>query len=61
VTDAIYDAGYSGPGRAYENTQLGMAPGEYRAGGRDAQIGYAVGDCPLGKVLIAATRAGSAR
>jgi AraC family transcriptional regulator of adaptative response/methylated-DNA-[protein]-cysteine methyltransferase len=43
VTDAIYDAGYSGPGRAYENTQLGMAPGEYRAGGRDAQIGYAVG------------------
>lgn len=58
VTDAIYDAGYSGPGRAYENTQLGMAPGEYRAGGRDAQIGFAVGDCPLGKVLIAATPRG---
>lgn len=58
VTDAIYDAGYSGPGRAYENTQLGMAPGEYRAGGRDAQIGYAIGDCPLGKVLIAATSRG---
>jgi AraC family transcriptional regulator of adaptative response/methylated-DNA-[protein]-cysteine methyltransferase len=58
VTDAIYDAGYSGPGRAYENTQLGMAPGEYRGGGRDAQIGYAIGDCPLGKVLIAATPRG---
>ena len=58
VTDAIYDAGYSGPGRAYENTQLGMAPGEYRAGGRDAQIGYAVGDCPLGKLLIATTPRG---
>ncbi|MFY9744911.1 MAG: bifunctional DNA-binding transcriptional regulator/O6-methylguanine-DNA methyltransferase Ada [Acidobacteriaceae bacterium] len=58
VTDAIYDAGYSGPGRAYENTQLGMAPGEYRAGGRDAHIGYAIGDCPLGKVLIAATERG---
>jgi AraC family transcriptional regulator of adaptative response/methylated-DNA-[protein]-cysteine methyltransferase len=58
VTDAIYDAGYSGPGRAYENTQLGMAPGEYRAGGRDAQIGFAVGDCPLGKLLIAATPRG---
>jgi AraC family transcriptional regulator of adaptative response/methylated-DNA-[protein]-cysteine methyltransferase len=58
VTDAIYDAGYSGPGRAYENTQLGMAPGEYRAGGRDAQIGYAVGVCALGKLLIAATPRG---
>jgi AraC family transcriptional regulator, regulatory protein of adaptative response / methylated-DNA-[protein]-cysteine methyltransferase len=58
VTDAIYDAGFSGPGRAYENTQLGMAPGEYRAGGCDAHIGYAIGDCPLGKVLIAATERG---
>ena len=58
VTDAIYDAGYSGPGRAYENTQLGMAPGKYRAGGRDAAIGYAIGDSQLGKVLIAATERG---
>lgn len=58
VTDAIYDAGYSGPGRAYENTQLGMAPGKYRAGGQDAAIGYAVGDSVLGKVLIAATERG---
>ncbi len=58
ITDAIYDAGYSGPGRAYENTQLGMAPGRYRAGGRDARIGYAIGASPLGKVLIAATERG---
>ncbi|HUB17558.1 MAG TPA: bifunctional DNA-binding transcriptional regulator/O6-methylguanine-DNA methyltransferase Ada [Acidobacteriaceae bacterium] len=58
VTDAIYDAGYSGPGRAYENTQLGMAPGHYRAGGRDARIGFAIGSGPLGKVLIAATGRG---
>ncbi len=58
VTDAIYDAGYSGPGRAYENTQLGMAPGEYRAGGRNAHVGYAIGASPLGKVLIAATPRG---
>lgn len=58
ITDAIYDAGYSGPGRAYENTQLGMAPGAYRAGGRDARIGYAIGDSPLGKTLIAATERG---
>ena len=58
ITDAIYDAGYSGPGRAYENTQLGMAPGKYRAGGRDARIGYAIGASPLGKILIAATERG---
>jgi AraC family transcriptional regulator, regulatory protein of adaptative response / methylated-DNA-[protein]-cysteine methyltransferase len=58
VTDAIYDAGYSGPGRAYENAQLGMAPGKFRAGGKDEQIGYAIGDGPLGKVLIAATERG---
>jgi AraC family transcriptional regulator of adaptative response/methylated-DNA-[protein]-cysteine methyltransferase len=58
VTDAIYDAGYSGPGRAYENTQLGMAPGEYRAGGPNAHIGYAIGACPLGRLLIAATARG---
>jgi AraC family transcriptional regulator of adaptative response/methylated-DNA-[protein]-cysteine methyltransferase len=58
VTDAIYDAGYSGPGRAYETAQLGMAPGKFRSGGKDAQIGYAIGDGPLGKVLVAATERG---
>lgn len=58
VTDAIYDAGFSGPGRAYENTQLGMAPGTYRAGGPEADIGYAIGNSSLGKVLIAATPRG---
>jgi AraC family transcriptional regulator of adaptative response/methylated-DNA-[protein]-cysteine methyltransferase len=58
VTDAIYDAGFSGPGRAYENTQLGMTATAWRAGGRDAEIGYAVGDSSLGKLLVAATARG---
>jgi len=58
ITDAIYDAGYSGPGRAYENTQLGMAPGSYRAGAPHASIGYAIGVSSLGLVLIAATDRG---
>jgi AraC family transcriptional regulator, regulatory protein of adaptative response / methylated-DNA-[protein]-cysteine methyltransferase len=58
VTDAVYDAGFSGPGRAYENTQLGMAPGAYRAGGANARIGYATTACPLGRILIAATERG---
>lgn len=68
VTDAVYDAGYSGSGRAYENAQLGMAPGLYRAGGRNLSIGYAIGtprwgtgasqDAPLGRLLVAATPRG---
>jgi AraC family transcriptional regulator, regulatory protein of adaptative response / methylated-DNA-[protein]-cysteine methyltransferase len=58
VTDAVYDAGFSGPGRAYESTQLGMAPGAYRAGGANARIGYAIAACPLGRILIAATERG---
>lgn len=58
VTDAIYDAGFSGPGRAYETTQLGMAPGEYRAGGPGTRIGYATAACPLGRILIAGTGRG---
>jgi len=58
VTDAIYDAGYSGPGRAYEGSQLGMAPGQFRAGGRGARIGYAAAACPLGRLLVAATERG---
>ncbi len=68
VTDAIYEAGYSGPGRAYENTQLGMAPGDYRAGGKGVRIGYAIGtpqwgrgtqgEAPLDRLLIGATERG---
>jgi AraC family transcriptional regulator, regulatory protein of adaptative response / methylated-DNA-[protein]-cysteine methyltransferase len=58
VTDAVYDAGFSGPGRAYENTQLGMAPGAYRAGAPNARIGYATAECALGRILIAATERG---
>jgi AraC family transcriptional regulator, regulatory protein of adaptative response / methylated-DNA-[protein]-cysteine methyltransferase len=58
VTDAVYDAGFSGPGRAYENTQLGMPPGAYRAGAPNARIGYATAACPLGRILIAATERG---
>jgi len=58
VTDAIYEAGFSGPGRAYEDAQLGMAPGKYRAGAPGVQIGYATAACALGRVLIGATHRG---
>jgi AraC family transcriptional regulator of adaptative response/methylated-DNA-[protein]-cysteine methyltransferase len=35
-----------------------MAPGAYRTGGTHARIGYALGNCPLGRILIAATPRG---
>ncbi|RXS98218.1 bifunctional DNA-binding transcriptional regulator/O6-methylguanine-DNA methyltransferase Ada [Silvibacterium dinghuense] len=58
ITDAIYDAGYSGPSRMYENAALGMRPADYRRRGQGQQIGYAIGDSPLGRLLIAATSRG---
>ena len=58
ITDAIYDAGYSGPARAYGKDQLGMRPQDYRNRGRDLHIGYTSGASPLGRVLIAATDRG---
>jgi AraC family transcriptional regulator of adaptative response/methylated-DNA-[protein]-cysteine methyltransferase len=44
----------------YENAShlLGMTPTEFRAGGRNTEIRFAVGDCSLGAVLVAATQKG---
>jgi AraC family transcriptional regulator of adaptative response/methylated-DNA-[protein]-cysteine methyltransferase len=55
ITDAFNAAGYGSSGRFYaESTQvLGMTPGSYRAGGDDARIQFAVGDCSLGAILVA--------
>ena len=58
ITDAIYDAGYSGPARAYGQAQLGMRPQDYRNRGRDIRIGYTTGSSQLGRVLVAATERG---
>jgi AraC family transcriptional regulator, regulatory protein of adaptative response / methylated-DNA-[protein]-cysteine methyltransferase len=58
ITDAVYDAGYSGPSRAYSNSRLGMRMQDYRNRGRNLVIGYTVGASPLGPVLIAATDRG---
>ncbi|MEM9108355.1 MAG: bifunctional DNA-binding transcriptional regulator/O6-methylguanine-DNA methyltransferase Ada, partial [Pseudomonadota bacterium] len=60
VTGAIYDAGYNASSRFYEesNRRLGMRPTQYRDGGRDTRIKFAVGECTLGSVLIAATERG---
>ncbi len=60
VTEAIYDAGFNSSGRFYAKSSdmLGMTPSDYRDGGRDAEIRFAVGECSLGSILVAATEKG---
>lgn len=55
VTAAIYDAGYGSQGRFYEEADqvLGMTPGDWRAGGANTTIRFAVGQCTLGAILVA--------
>jgi AraC family transcriptional regulator of adaptative response/methylated-DNA-[protein]-cysteine methyltransferase len=63
VTDAIYDAGYSGPGRFYEDARqrLGMTPSAWKDGGRGETIRWATADTELGRMLVAATSRGICR
>lgn len=60
VTDAFVDAGYSSSGRFYEQAGavLGMTPSAYRAGGEDAEIRFALGQCSLGAILVAESERG---
>jgi AraC family transcriptional regulator of adaptative response/methylated-DNA-[protein]-cysteine methyltransferase len=60
VTQAIMDAGYNSGGRFYadSNELLGMTPRQYRAGGADTRILFAIGDCTLGAILVARSRKG---
>jgi AraC family transcriptional regulator of adaptative response/methylated-DNA-[protein]-cysteine methyltransferase len=55
VTAAIYESGYASNGRFYGESErmLGMTPTEYRAGGANAEIHFAVGECSLGSILVA--------
>ncbi len=63
VTDAIYDAGFSGPSRFYaaSDGRLGMAASVWRDGGRGVVIRWAVAETTLGRVLIGATGKGVCR
>jgi AraC family transcriptional regulator, regulatory protein of adaptative response / methylated-DNA-[protein]-cysteine methyltransferase len=60
VTAAIYDAGFNSSGRFYAATDamLGMTPKSFRTGGTGAEIRFAVGECSLGAILVAATGKG---
>ncbi|HEX8063868.1 MAG TPA: Ada metal-binding domain-containing protein, partial [Allosphingosinicella sp.] len=63
VTDAIYDAGYSGPGRFYAEAKdrLGMTPTTWRDGGRGETISWSTAETSLGTMLVAATGRGICR
>jgi AraC family transcriptional regulator of adaptative response/methylated-DNA-[protein]-cysteine methyltransferase len=60
VTAAIYDAGFRSSGRFYATSDrvLGMKPAAFRTGGAGATIRFAVGECSLGSVLVAASQRG---
>lgn len=62
VTEAIYDAGFNSSGRFYEKStvMLGMTPTQYRAGGANEVIRFAVGESSLGAILVASSRKGVA-
>jgi AraC family transcriptional regulator of adaptative response/methylated-DNA-[protein]-cysteine methyltransferase len=60
VTEAIYEAGFNSNGRFYAKSSdiLGMSPKDYRAGGAGETIRFAIGECSLGSILVAASEKG---
>lgn len=62
VTEAMYDAGFNSSGRFYEKSthMLGMTPTQYRTGGANEEIRFAVGQTSLGALLVASSQKGVA-
>ena len=60
VTEAYHGAGFGSSGRFYAKSAetLGMKPSSFRDGGKGATIKFAVGQCALGAILIAASEKG---
>lgn len=60
ITAAIYDAGFNSNSRFYESAErmLGMRPRDYRDGGHNTEIRFAVGECSLGSILVAQSQRG---
>lgn len=60
ITDAIYEAGFGSSSRLYEDStaSLGMTPSAMRAGGAGLIVRYTTAPSPLGRMLVAATKAG---
>lgn len=60
VTEAIYDAGFNSSGRFYEKSKrlLGMTPTQFRTGGPNEEINFAIGQTTLGEILVASSKKG---
>lgn len=60
VTNALLEAGYNSNSRFYEASKqvLGMTPSDYRNGGSNHSIRFAVGECTLGAILVASSEQG---
>ncbi len=60
VLNALRRTGYASQSWLYENSRarLGMTPATYKAGGGRTRIMYSTGDCPIGRLLVAATNHG---
>ncbi len=60
VTQALHGAGFNTGSRFYaqSNQRLGMTPTRFRNGGAQALIRFALGECSLGAILVAASEAG---
>ncbi len=60
VTSAIYTAGYNSNSRFYAESDkvLGMKPATFKTGGKGAMIRFAIGECSLGSILVAASERG---
>jgi AraC family transcriptional regulator, regulatory protein of adaptative response / methylated-DNA-[protein]-cysteine methyltransferase len=63
VASAIYESGFGSSSRVYERAsrRLGMTPASYAKGGKGAEISYTIASCPLGIILVAATKRGLCR
>jgi len=63
VTTAMYESGFGSSRALYEkaNQNLGMTPATYQKGGKNTRISFAITDCSLGKLLVAATEKGVCR
>jgi AraC family transcriptional regulator of adaptative response/methylated-DNA-[protein]-cysteine methyltransferase len=62
VTQAIHEAGFNSSGRFYAHSDevLGMTPSEFRAGAPNTEMRFAIGQCSLGAILVAASSKGVA-
>lgn len=60
VTGAVHQSGFNSTGRFYAGSSrnLGMSPSAFRKGGGGAELRFAVGECSLGSILVAASATG---